>query len=133
LHRRLAVTGGWPSTACLRLLRAIGASDTVLHHHGDIDFEGLRILDRLLSVTAGGLWRMTRDDHARHASGGAPLRSRTTAPPLRDRRLAELAEHVLRDGRVVREEQAIDELVAGLRDAGRYTTATAAETSEHPA
>jgi uncharacterized protein (TIGR02679 family) len=124
----LICTGGWPSTACLRLLRAIGASGTVLRHHGDIDFEGLRILDRLLSVTGGGLWRMTRDEHARHASGGAPLRCRATAPPLRDRRLAELAEHVLRDGRAVREEQAIDELVADLRDAGRCIPVTTAET-----
>jgi hypothetical protein len=101
------------------LLRAVGVEDTALRHHGDIDFEGLRILDRLLAVTRGGLWRMTCDEHARHASGGAPLRDRTTVPRLRDRRLAELAEYVLRDGRVVREEQAIDELVADLRDAGR--------------
>ena len=55
----LICTGGWPSTACLRLVRAIGASGAELRHHGDFDVEGLRILDRVLSVTEGQLWRMT--------------------------------------------------------------------------
>jgi uncharacterized protein (TIGR02679 family) len=112
----LICTGGWPSTACLRLLRAIGAAGSELRHHGDLDIEGLRILDRLLAVTGGRLWRMTIDEHDRHAGGGAPVRDRTTAP-LRNRHLAELAEHVLRDGRVVREEQTLDELVPDLSDA----------------
>lgn len=115
----LISTGGWPSTACLRLLRAIGAADTELRHHGDIDLEGLRILDRLLEVTGGRLWRMTRDEHARHAGSGAPVRARATVPVLRDLNLVELAEHVLRDGHVVREEQTIEELVGDLRDACR--------------
>lgn len=113
----LICTGGWPSTACLRLIRAIVAAGAELRHHGDFDVEGLQILDRLLSVTAGQLWRMTPEDHARYAGVGAPVRADTRCPRLRDRRLARLAEHVLRDGRAVREEQTLVELEDDLRAA----------------
>ena len=113
----LICTGGWPSTACLRLLRAIGVAGAELRHHGDFDVEGLQILDRLLSVTEGQLWRMTPADHARYAGAGAPVRSDTKSPRLRDQRLARLAEHVLRDGRAVREEQTLAELEEDLSDA----------------
>ncbi len=113
----LICTGGWPSTACLRLLRAIRATGGELRHHGDFDFEGLKILDRLLTVTEGQLWRMTPEDHSRHAWAGEPIRSDPKLPRLRDRRLAQLVEHVHRDGRAVREEQTLVELEGDLRAA----------------
>jgi uncharacterized protein (TIGR02679 family) len=113
----LICTGGWPSTACLRLLRAIGAAGAELRHHGDFDVEGLQILDRMLSVTGGQLWRMTPEDHARYAGAGAPVRNDTASPRLRDQQLARLAEQILSDGRVVREEQTLFELEADLRNA----------------
>lgn len=120
----LICTGGWPSTACLRLVRAIGATGAELRHHGDFDVEGLQILDRLLSVTEGQLWRMAPEDYVRYAGAGAPVRSDTKSPSLRDHRLARLAEHILRDGRAVREEQTLVELEMDLRaaadSAGRW-------------
>ena len=60
---------------------------------------------------------MTPEDHARYAGAGAPVRADTTCPRLRDQRLARLAEHVLRDGRAVREEQTLVELEEDLRAA----------------
>ena len=113
----LICTGGWPSTACLRLLRAIRAAGAELHHHGDFDLEGLQILDRVLTVTNGQLWRMTREDHMRHAGAGAPLRADTRTPRLSDHRLVRLAENILGDGRAVREEQTLVELEDDLRAA----------------
>jgi uncharacterized protein (TIGR02679 family) len=76
----LICTGGWPSTACLRFVRAIGAAGAELRHHGDFDVERLQILDRLLSVTEGQLWRMAPEDYARCADAGAPVRSDTKSP-----------------------------------------------------
>lgn len=113
----LICTNGWPSAACLRLLRAVIAGGATARHHGDMDHEGLRILDRLVSVTQGRLWRMTAGDYARHAAGGRPLAARALSS-LKAPTLVDLSATMATTGRAVQEEQTTAELVADLRRAG---------------
>lgn len=118
----LICTGGWPSSACLRLLRAAIGGGAVAHHHGDMDPEGLRILDRLLATTSGRTWRMTPEDYLRRAGVGAPLSNeRAGADGIRDPALRTLALAIANTGRAVQEEQTIVELVGDLQDARTHT------------
>lgn len=112
----LVCSEGWPSTACLRLLRALCAGGARVLHHGDMDPDGLRIVDHLLTVTGGSPWRMTAADYACHASGGVVMRE---APPIvvRDPRLQEVAEAICTRARLVREEQMVDVLLDDLSQA----------------
>lgn len=114
----LICTGGWASTACVRLLRATIAAGARPRHHGDMDPEGLRILDRLLAVTGGALWRMTAEDYRARASGGQPLGSRIISP-LQHPRLSELARVIAEAGRIVQEEQTLDDLIRDLAETPR--------------
>lgn len=111
--RPLVCTEGWPSTACLGLLRALVAGGAACAHHGDMDRDGLRIVDHLLAATGGEPWRMTAADHDVHAASGAA--SPDSAPiAARDPRLQGLADAIAATGRLVREEQAIVALLADL-------------------
>lgn len=118
----LICTSGWPSTACLRLLRATMAGGARPRHHGDMDPEGLRIVDRLIATTGGTLWRMAAEDYRARASSGLPLGGRVV-PAAQDPLLSELAGAMAEVGRVVQEEQTLDELVRDLKDAARRTAA----------
>jgi len=112
----LVCTEGWPSTACLRLLRALVAGGAVARHHGDLDHDGLRIVDHLLAATGGEPWRMGGVDVADHMAGGAEVDG-DQITVVRDDRLFGVAQALQHCGRVVREEQMIDVLLADLRAA----------------
>ncbi len=116
----LVCTSGWPSTACLRLLRATIEGGAAPRHHGDMDPEGLRILDRLLAITNGRLWRMNPDEYHRHAGGGSVLADRRPLAPPDDASLAELATAMATVGRIVQEEQTVVELIGDLRAASAH-------------
>jgi uncharacterized protein (TIGR02679 family) len=118
----LICTRGWPSTACLRLLRATMAGGARPRHHGDMDPEGLRILDRLVATTGGALWRMAPEDYRARATSGQPLGGRVV-PPVQHPPLSELASAMAEVRRVVHEEQTLDELVCDLEEAARRTAA----------
>ncbi|MDP1846842.1 MAG: TIGR02679 family protein [Solirubrobacteraceae bacterium] len=118
----LICTGGWSSTACLRLLRATIAGGAEPRHHGDMDPEGLRILDRLIAATGGTLWRMAPEDYRARAGGGQPL-GRRAILPVRHPLLSELASAITEVGRIVQEEQTLDELVGDLAEAPLRTSA----------
>lgn len=111
----LVCTEGWPSTACLRLLRLLRAGGAGAMHHGDIDRDGLRIVDHLLAVTGGTPWRMAAADHEAHASAGVQY---AHGPPIlvRDPRLRGVADAIGVRGRLVREEQMIGVLLEDLRN-----------------
>jgi len=68
----LVCTAGCPSTAVVRLLRAVAAGAAPLHLHGDMDPEAVRILQWLMDATGGHRWRMIAADHARHADAATP-------------------------------------------------------------
>jgi len=111
----LVCTSGWPSTACLRLLRAAIVGGAAVSHHGDMDPEGLRILDRLISITNGRLWRMNPEEYRRHAGDGAVVSGRRLVPAPADASLARLASAITDVGRIVQEEQTVADLVGDLR------------------
>ncbi|MFN8062966.1 MAG: DUF2399 domain-containing protein [Vicinamibacterales bacterium] len=110
------------------MLRALVAGGAVVRHHGDMDLEGLRILQRLLDVTDGCLWRMTAADHARHAAAGERPQREAGAGmgELADTQLRGLAEALARGGSLVREELVLDDLLADLR-----CTATRTPSGQH--
>jgi uncharacterized protein (TIGR02679 family) len=114
----LVCTAGWPSSACLRILRALVAGGATVHHHGDMDPEGLRIVTRVLTVTGGRLWRMSATDHDRAAADGAPLYGFQPPADLAPD-LGAVADSMHAHGRAVREEQVLDGLLADLRAAAR--------------
>jgi uncharacterized protein (TIGR02679 family) len=113
----LVCTAGWPSGACLRLLRCLVAGRSALCVHGDMDPEGLRIVERVADVTGGRPWRMTPADHAGHVAAGEPS-SVAGSARTRHPELIALAEAIAQTGRLVREEQMIDRLLEDLRAAG---------------
>jgi uncharacterized protein (TIGR02679 family) len=114
----LVCTGGWPSTAALRLLRALAAGGATVHHHGDMDLEGLRILDRVLAITGGGLWRMGAADHAAAAFRGAVVAPFAMPADLRPE-LRAIARSLQVHARAVREEQVLADLLEDLRAVSR--------------
>jgi len=115
----LVCTAGWPSTASLRLLRAVVAGGAALRLHGDMDVEGLRIVQRIGDLTGGQPWRMSAADHARHAAAGEPgaAMAASTVGAL-GRELREVAAAMAASDRFVREELVLDELLADLRHVG---------------
>lgn len=110
----LVCTAGWPSAACLRLLRALRAGGAAMHHHGDMDPAGLRILDHLIAHTDGTPWRMSADDHAAHAQAGVAVELDTPIA-LKASSLREVAHAVAVSGQLVREEQTVGDLLDDLR------------------
>ncbi|MEJ7797940.1 MAG: TIGR02679 family protein [Solirubrobacteraceae bacterium] len=111
----LVCTNGWPSTACMRLLRATIEGGAAVRHHGDMDPEGLRILDRLIATTNGRLWRMSPEEYRRHAANGGALTERRALSAPGNAPLARLASAMAVVGRIVQEEQTVVDLLSDLR------------------
>ncbi|SNS84081.1 TIGR02679 family protein [Actinomadura meyerae] len=59
----LVCSSGWPNSAVIRLLRALGESGAVLRYHGDFDGEGLRIAAHVMAKTGAVPWRMSSADY----------------------------------------------------------------------
>jgi uncharacterized protein (TIGR02679 family) len=115
----LVCTEGWPSTACVRLLRALIAGGAGARHHGDMDRDGLRIVDRLLEITGGAPWRMATSDYDACRAGGAEVAD-VTPVLLRDARLRDVAAAIMVGGRLVREEQTVAVLLDDLRSSRAF-------------
>lgn len=60
-HAPLVCTGGWPSTAVSRLLRALRQSGCTLRMQGDFDWEGARIHRHVGHAHSAANWRFTAD------------------------------------------------------------------------
>ena len=67
----LVCTQGWPSTACVRLLRALVTGGAQIRHQGDFDWAGLRIAARLREACGAQPWRMTAPDYLDAPEGEA--------------------------------------------------------------
>ena len=73
--RPLVCIDGQPTTAATMLLRALCRAGFVLHYHGDFDWGGIRIANRILAEHQARPWRMIRDDYlAAVALGGSELK-----------------------------------------------------------
>ena len=111
----LVCTSGWPNSAVCRLLDLLRDSGARLRHHGDFDWDGLRIFAWLRDRYGAEPWRF---DAASYRQG---IRDHPTrARPLDGRPASasdELAAAMLEHDRELHEEAVLDVLIADLRDA----------------
>ncbi|GAA1821199.1 TIGR02679 family protein [Actinomadura chokoriensis] len=112
----LVCSSGWPNSAVLRLLRALGGSGAALHYHGDFDGDGLRIAAHVMAKTGAGPWRMSSLDYlaaldGAHTAFRAP--GRVSEAPWD----AELARHMREHGAAVLEERVAEVLLGDLSGA----------------
>ncbi|HZL75695.1 MAG TPA: TIGR02679 family protein [Propionibacteriaceae bacterium] len=109
----LICLNGQPSTAALRLVKAVHDSGANLRYHGDFDWGGIRIANLLLSRIPWKPWRFRTEDYERaadHASApvaGLPVPARWD-PALHDA--------LLRRGVRVHEELVLSDLIADLAE-----------------
>lgn len=100
----LVCTSGWPNGACTLLLRRLTENGTLLHYHGDVDGEGIRIAAYVTAKTGARPWRMSTADYLDGLSYGTtgPSVGRVTdapwddelAPAMRHRQIAVPEERV---------------------------------------
>lgn len=108
----LICTEGWPSAAFHRLAAAAVAAGARLRYHGDFDWDGTHIAQRVIERYHAEPWRMSAADYLGHV--------RTESPELRGRERATpwdpaLAVAMCERGRVVFEESVDSALLGDLR------------------
>lgn len=114
----MVCVSGWPSGAAIELLVGLRAQRHSLRYHGDLDGEGLRIADHVISQTGAEPWRMSAADYlAVVAAHGAPVGRMSTASWDPD-----LAEAMRLHGIAVLEETVWDTLRADLVESLRPTS-----------
>ncbi|MFY1668617.1 TIGR02679 family protein [Plantactinospora sp. WMMB334] len=108
----LVCIGGQPSTAALRLLRALAEQGCELHYHGDFDWGGVRIANLLRSRVP---WRPWRYDTAGYLDA-APAAAPDSLPgiPVEASWDPELTAAMRQRGVRVEEELVLDDLLLDL-------------------
>lgn len=103
---------GYPSQAALKLLGRL-ARQTGIHYHGDFDWDGLTIANRLLEAVPFRPWRFTAADYQDAPKEGPELRAR----PVEAAWDPELASAMAKAGVAVEEEAVLGELLGDLEGA----------------
>ena len=105
----MVCTAGQPSAATTAVLRGLAGAGWTLRHHGDLDPDGVRITNRLVSGLGAVPWRMGADDYeAAVAAGLGRSSGRAPVDAVWDERLGPA---MARCGQVVEEEAVLDALV----------------------
>ena len=117
INAPIVCTQGNPTVVTYRLLDALAAAGAALRYHGDFDWPGLTIADRVIGPLHATPWRFRADDYRAAISVAASLA--VELPELGDRAVtaswdASLANVMSEIGRAVHEELVIDLLVADL-------------------
>jgi uncharacterized protein (TIGR02679 family) len=116
----LVCTAGWPNSAVCRLLELLRAAGKRLRHHGDFDWDGVRIHAWLRDRYGVESWRFDAASY-RHGIREHPTRTRRL-----DGRPAstsdDLAAAMVEHDRELHEEAVLDLLVADLRHAAESAT-----------
>lgn len=110
----LVCTDGWPGSATWMLLETLAAAGARLRHHGDFDWDGVRIA-RLLEERFGV--RRWRFDATSYRAGIIRHRDRTrslTGRPVKAGASPELARAMQEPGLELHEEAVLDELLEDL-------------------
>jgi uncharacterized protein (TIGR02679 family) len=103
---------GSPSLLCLQVLDELRAGGAMLRYHGDFDWPGIAICNRLI-VRCGVLpWRMSAADYL-HAV--RPECRRLTGQAVQPTWDSELGSAMLDEGAAVHEEQILTGLVSAWR------------------
>jgi uncharacterized protein (TIGR02679 family) len=104
-------TAGEPNTVVATVLEQLAASGRPLRYHGDFDWPGVAIANRLVSRVSVTPWLMTAADYEAGLLPGAPALLGTTVEPCWDAELgAAMRQHAL----AVHEESALPSLLAEL-------------------
>ncbi|MEX0652532.1 MAG: TIGR02679 family protein [Phycisphaeraceae bacterium] len=108
----LVCIDGQPTTAARLLLNLLSGAGATLHYHGDFDWGGVRIANRIIADHQAVPWRMSTTDYiAAAASGGRELRG-SAVPAMWDHGLSAA---MLDRGVAVHEERVVPTLIADLR------------------
>lgn len=110
----LVCVSGWPSAAGMLLLRRLSATGSQVLYHGDLDGDGLRIANHVISRAGARPWRMSSADYERALArrAGGPPAGRVTDTPW-DSGLGPL---VRQHGTAVTEEAVINDLIDDLEN-----------------
>jgi hypothetical protein len=102
-------TSGNPNLVVLDVLSRLRSSSTVLHYHGDFDWAGLAIANRLVDAAGVQPWRMTTRDYRE-----APAMLRLSGRPVCARWDPTLSEAMAERGLAVHEEAVLPALLGQL-------------------
>jgi uncharacterized protein (TIGR02679 family) len=109
-------TMGNPATVVIDLLRLLADGGCRLDYHGDFDWPGLAIADRVSTVTGARPWRMQAADYLT-AAAGSRGRLGLDGPPTGSPWDPSLREAMIEVGLAVHEEALLPELIQDwLRD-----------------
>lgn len=103
-------TSGMPGLVVLDVLARLRACGATPAYHGDFDWPGIAIANRLVSVAGCTPWRMAAADYLAAPGDGVPLEGRPVVPVWD----AALGEAMEARGTAVHEEAVLDALLAGL-------------------
>lgn len=103
--------GGNPDSAAVALLDLLVASGARLRYHGDFDWGGIRIANRVVADWAAEPWRMGAGDYRSAAPEG---RLALTGAPVEASWDVRLSAAMVEAGVAVHEEQVLDVLLADL-------------------
>jgi uncharacterized protein (TIGR02679 family) len=118
---------GHPSLACWLLLEQLRSREFQLAYHGDFDWGGIRIANKLYAAFGFEPWRFTSTSHRIRSNHHRKLR-----PPESEARWdSTLSEAIRRAGVSVEEESAIEELIADLSNVSRLQATTNEKTGHH--
>jgi hypothetical protein len=114
--RPVVCASGQPALVVLDVLHRLAATGVGLRYHGDFDWPGIAIANRLIGQFSVQPWVMTaRDYQAACPDTGLPLTG-ATVPPSWDRQLGRAME---RAGLAVHEEAVLDQVLDSLATDGQ--------------
>lgn len=108
--RPLICVEGQPNLASIKLLRAVTSSNRQLAYHGDFDWGGIRIANRIHREFGFEPWRFDAANYNDSPEKQRKLRE-ATAEAVWDR---DLSDAMLADGHALEEEQVLEELLTDL-------------------
>lgn len=107
----MVCTSGMPGLVVLEVLRRLADSGAELAYHGDFDWPGVAIANRLTTLVGVRPWQMTADDYAAAARSDGPT---LLGPPVQTTWDLELGAVMTRMGVAVHEEAVLNEILARL-------------------
>lgn len=104
-------TSGEPNTVVTGVLDRLAARGARLLYHGDLDWPGIAIANRLVERHGVVPWRMTVEDYRDGLGAGSPPLRGLPVAPVWD---AGVGEAMAEEGRAVHEEAVLDSLLVAL-------------------
>ncbi len=106
-------TAGEPNLVVGQVLRQLAADGADLRYHGDFDWAGIAIANRVIRRTGARPWLMTSEDYLQGVRDSGPALAGRPVTPLWDSGL----ERAMRDqGRAVHEESVLASMLAAAAD-----------------